>query len=238
MSSSRARSAVCAGVAEVLPRLAELGFDVVYLTPIHPIGHTHRKGRNNALVAGPGDPGSPWAIGSQDGGHTAVDPGLGTLEDFDRLIAAAADAGIEIALDFAIQCSADHPWLREHPEWFHHRPDGTLKYAENPPKRYEDIYNVNFECADWRGLWEALLEVVEFWVARGVRIFRVDNPHTKPFAFWQWLIGEVRGASPTCCSWPRPSPARRRCARSPRSASTSPTPTSRGRTRARSSRST
>jgi starch synthase (maltosyl-transferring) len=185
-----------AGVAALLPRLAALGFDVVYLTPIHPIGHTHRKGRNNALIAAPGDPGSPWAIGSEEGGHTAVDPGIGTLEDFDRLVAAAADAGIELAFDLAIQCSADHPWLREHPEWFHHRPDGTLKYAENPPKRYEDIYNVNFECADWRGLWEALLEVVEFWVARGVRIFRVDNPHTKPIAFWQWLIAEVRGREP------------------------------------------
>jgi starch synthase (maltosyl-transferring) len=185
-----------AGVAEVLPRLSELGFDVVYMTPIHPIGRTHRKGRNNALIAGPDDPGSPWAIGSAEGGHTSVDPQLGTLDDFDRLVTVAADAGIELALDLAIQCSADHPWLSEHPEWFHHRPDGTLKYAENPPKRYEDIYNVNFECADWRALWEALLEVVEFWVARGVRIFRVDNPHTKPLAFWQWLIAEVRGREP------------------------------------------
>ena len=184
------------GVAQQLPRLAELGFDVVYLPPIHPIGQTRRKGANNALVAAPGDPGSPWAIGSQEGGHTAIHPQLGTLEDFDRLIAAACDNGIEIAMDFAIQCSADHPWLREHPEWFYHRADGTLKYAENPPKRYEDIYNVNFDCDDWRALWEALLGVVEFWVARGVRIFRVDNPHTKPFAFWQWLIEEVRGREP------------------------------------------
>jgi starch synthase (maltosyl-transferring) len=182
-----------AGTAEILYGLAELGFDVVYMPPIHPIGETRRKGRNNSLVAGPEDPGSPWAIGSRLGGHTAVHPDLGTLEDFDRLIAAAGEAGIEIAMDFAIQCSADHPWLREHPEWFHHRPDGTLKFAENPPKRYEDIYNVNFDCADWRALWQALLEVVEFWVARGVRIFRVDNPHTKPVAFWEWLIGEVRG---------------------------------------------
>jgi starch synthase (maltosyl-transferring) len=184
------------GVAEQLEGLAELGFDVVYMPPIHPIGHTHRKGRNNALVAAAGDPGSPWAIGSEEGGHTAVHPQLGTLEDFDRLVAAARAAGIELALDFAIQCSADHPWLREHPEWFYHRPDGTLKYAENPPKRYEDIYTVNFDCEDWRGLWDALLEVVEFWVARGVRIFRVDNPHTKPLAFWQWLIEEVRGREP------------------------------------------
>jgi starch synthase (maltosyl-transferring) len=184
------------GVKEQLKGLAELGIDVVYMPPLHPIGHTHRKGRNNALVAGPGDPGSPWAIGSEEGGHTAVHPELGTLEDFDALIAAAREAGIELALDFAIQCSADHPWLREHPEWFYHRPDGTLKYAENPPKRYEDIYTLNFDCDDWRALWQALLEVVAFWVARGVRIFRVDNPHTKPLAFWEWLIGEVRGREP------------------------------------------
>jgi len=184
------------GVARVLPRLAELGFDVVYLTPIHPIGHAHRKGRNNALRAAPEDPGSPWAIGAPEGGHTTVHPDLGTLADFDRLIGAAREAGVEVALDFAIQCSADHPWLAEHPGWFHHRPDGTLKYAENPPKRYEDIYNVNFDCEDWRALWDALREVVEFWVARGVRIFRVDNPHTKPLAFWQWLIDEVRSREP------------------------------------------
>ena len=184
------------GVAEQLPRLAELGFDVVYLPPIHPIGHTHRKGRNNALVAGPQDPGSPWAIGSKEGGHTAVHPDLGTIEDFDELVAAARRHGLELALDFAIQCSADHPWLAEHPEWFHHRPDGTLKYAENPPKRYEDIHSVNFDCEDWRGLWQALLGVVDFWVDHGVRIFRVDNPHTKPFAFWQWLIEEVRAREP------------------------------------------
>ena len=184
------------GVEEVLPRLAELGFDVVYLPPIHPIGHTNRKGRNNALLAAPGDPGSPWAIGSEEGGHTTVDPGLGTLADFERLVARGAGLGVEVALDFAIQCSPDHPWLREHPEWFHHRPDGTLKYAENPPKRYQDIYNLNFDSEDWRGLWTALLEVVLFWTARGVRIFRVDNPHTKPHPFWQWLTSEVRAAHP------------------------------------------
>ena len=184
------------GVTEQLPRLAALGFDVVYLPPIHPIGRTLRKGRNNALVAAPGDPGSPWAIGSDEGGHTAVHPDLGTLEDFDALVSAAREHAIEIALDFAIQCSADHPWLHEHPEWFYHRPDGTLKYAENPPKRYQDIYNVNFACQDWRGLWQALKAVVEFWVDRGVRIFRVDNPHTKPLAFWEWLIAEVRGREP------------------------------------------
>ncbi|HEY1778082.1 MAG TPA: alpha-1,4-glucan--maltose-1-phosphate maltosyltransferase [Solirubrobacteraceae bacterium] len=185
-----------AGVAAQLPRLAELGFDVVYLPPIHPIGRTRRKGANNALIAGPSDPGSPWAIGAEEGGHTAVHPDLGTLADFDALIAASREAGIEIALDFAIQCSADHPWLSEHPEWFHHRPDGTLKYAENPPKRYEDIYNVNFDSENWRELWLALRGVVEFWVDHGVRIFRVDNPHTKPFAFWQWLIAEVRAREP------------------------------------------
>ena len=184
------------GVEKVLPGLADLGFDVVYLPPIHPIGRTNRKGKNNALVANPGDPGSPWAIGSEEGGHTAVAPELGTLADFEHLVARGAELGVEIALDFAIQCSPDHPWLREHPEWFHRRPDGTLKYAENPPKRYQDIYNVNFACPDWRGLWEALLDVVLFWVERGVRIFRVDNPHTKPLAFWEWLIREVRDREP------------------------------------------
>jgi starch synthase (maltosyl-transferring) len=184
------------GVTEQLPHLAALGFDVVYLPPIHPIGHTLRKGRNNALVAAPEDPGSPWAIGSDEGGHTAVHPDLGTLEAFDALVSAAREHAIEIALDFAIQCSADHPWLHEHPEWFHRRPDGTLKYAENPPKRYQDIYNVNFDCEDWQGLWQALKAVVEFWVEHGVRIFRVDNPHTKPLAFWEWLIAEVRGREP------------------------------------------
>jgi starch synthase (maltosyl-transferring) len=185
-----------AGVAEQMPRLAELGFDVVYLPPIHPIGRTHRKGRNNSPTAEPGDAGSPWAIGGPEGGHTAVNPELGTLDDFDRMVAAAAEHGIEIALDFAIQCSPDHPWLTEHPEWFHRRPDGTLKYAENPPKRYQDIYNVNFDSPDWRGLWDALLEVVVFWVERGVRVFRVDNPHTKPLPFWEWLIRAVRADHP------------------------------------------
>jgi starch synthase (maltosyl-transferring) len=185
-----------AGVERQLPRLAELGFDVLYLPPIHPIGRTNRKGRNNALTATAKDPGSPWAIGGPEGGHTAIHPDLGTIEDFDRLVARARAHGIEVALDFAIQCSADHPWLSEHPEWFHHRPDGTLKYAENPPKRYQDIYNVNFDCDDWRGLWEALRDVVLHWVSHGVRIFRVDNPHTKPLPFWEWLIAEVRGQEP------------------------------------------
>jgi starch synthase (maltosyl-transferring) len=184
------------GVERVLPQLAELGFDVVYLPPIHPIGETNRKGRNNSLEAVPDDPGSPWAIGGAEGGHTAAHPELGTLADFEGLVARGREVGTEIALDFAIQCSPDHPWLREHPEWFHRRPDGTLKYAENPPKRYQDIYNVNFACEDWRGLWEALRDVVRFWVERGVRCFRVDNPHTKPIAFWEWLIGDIRADEP------------------------------------------
>jgi starch synthase (maltosyl-transferring) len=180
------------GVRALLPRFAELGFDVVYLPPIHPIGRSNRKGRNNALEAGPNDPGSPWAIGSAEGGHDAVNPELGTVEEFERLCADAKELGLEIALDFAIQCSPDHPWLKQHPEWFNRRPDGTLKYAENPPKRYQDIYNVNFESEDWKGLWAALRDVVLVWVARGVTVFRVDNPHTKPVPFWEWLIDEVR----------------------------------------------
>jgi starch synthase (maltosyl-transferring) len=184
------------GVRAVLPALAELGVDVVYFPPIHPIGRTNRKGRNNALVAGPNDPGSPWAIGSEEGGHEAIAPELGTLAEFERLVADAKERGIAIALDFAIQCSPDHPWLKQHPEWFYRRPDGTLKYAENPPKRYQDIYNVNFECDDWRGLWEALRDVVLLWVSRGVTVFRVDNPHTKPVPFWEWLIDEVRAENP------------------------------------------
>jgi starch synthase (maltosyl-transferring) len=184
------------GVQEQLPALAELGFDVVYLPPIHPIGQTNRKGADNALTAAPGDPGSPWAIGDGSGGHEAVHAELGTTDDLKALTAAARANDIEIALDFAIQCSADHPWLTEHPEWFHHRPDGTLKYAENPPKKYQDIYNVNWDSPDWRGLWQALLEVVLHWVDCGVTVFRVDNPHTKPTAFWEWLIERVRRHNP------------------------------------------
>jgi len=184
------------GVAEVVPRLAELGFDVVYLPPVHPIGHTNRKGRNNTLTAAKGDVGSPWAIGSEEGGHDAIHPELGTWSDFDAMVAAAQEAGLEVALDFAIQCSPDHPWLKEHPEWFYRRPDGTLKYAENPPKRYQDIYNVNFESEDWQALWQALRDVVVSWVERGITVFRVDNPHTKPAPFWEWLIREVRAKHP------------------------------------------
>jgi starch synthase (maltosyl-transferring) len=179
------------GVEQQVPRLAELGFDVLYLPPIHPIGQTNRKGRDNALIAGPEDPGSPWAIGDATGGHDAVHQELGTIDDLRSLTAAAAEHGVDIALDFAVQCSADHPWLTEHPEWFHRRPDGTLKYAENPPKRYQDIYNVNWESEDWRGLWQALLEIMLQWVDCGVKVFRVDNPHTKPFEFWAWLIENV-----------------------------------------------
>jgi starch synthase (maltosyl-transferring) len=184
------------GVRAQLPAFAELGVDVLYLPPIHPIGRTNRKGRNNALDAAPDDPGSPWAIGSELGGHDAIDPQLGTVEEFERLVAEAKEQGIEIALDFAIQCSPDHPWLQEHPEWFHRRPDGTLKYAENPPKKYQDIYNVNFDSPDWKNLWAALRDVVLLWVSRGVTVFRVDNPHTKPVPFWDWLIDEVRREHP------------------------------------------
>ena len=184
------------GVRRQLPKLAEHGFDVLYLPPIHPIGVTNRKGRNNTLQAKPGDPGSPWAIGGAEGGHDAIHPELGTVEEFERLVEEAREHGLEIALDFAIQCSADHPWLKEHPEWFNRRPDGTLKYAENPPKRYQDIFNVNWDSEDWRGLWGALRDVVMTWVERGVRIFRVDNPHTKPLPFWEWLIADVRSEYP------------------------------------------
>ncbi len=182
-----------------LEAVAAMGFDVVYVPPVHPIGRAHRKGPNNTLIAGPDDPGSPWAIGSADGGHTAVAPELGTLDDFDHFVARARDLGMEVALDYALQCSPDHPWVGEHPEWFHHRPDGSIQYAENPPKKYQDIYPINFwpekESAR-KALWTACLEILEFWIGHGVAIFRVDNPHTKPVAFWEWLIPEVRDAHP------------------------------------------
>ena len=179
-----------------LPYISAMGFDVLYLPPIHPIGHTHRKGKNNAPTAGPGDPGSPWAIGAEEGGHRAVHPQLGTLDDFKRLVARARELGLEVALDMAFNCTPDHPHVKEHPEWFRWRPDGTVQYAENPPKKYQDIYPLDFETEHWQGLWEELKGVVLFWIEQGVRIFRVDNPHTKPFSFWEWLIAEVKRSHP------------------------------------------
>jgi starch synthase (maltosyl-transferring) len=179
-----------------LPYIAEMGFDVLYLPPIHPIGHTNRKGKNNVTRAKRNDPGTPWAIGSEEGGHKAVHPQLGTLEDFKKLIARSQEHGIEVALDIAFQCSPDHSYVKEHPEWFRWRPDGTVQYAENPPKKYQDIYPLEFETEHWEELWGELKSVVMFWIEQGVRIFRVDNPHTKPFTFWEWLIGEVRREYP------------------------------------------
>jgi len=190
------RSGTFRDACHELARIADLGFDVVYLPPIHPIGTSFRKGRNNALVAAPGDPGSPWAIGSAAGGHTAVNPELGTIEDFESFRRSAERLGLEIALDLAWQCSPDHPWVRTHPEWFRHRPDGTIKFAENPPKKYLDIVPFDFECEDWPSLWNALRDVTLFWIDRGVRIFRVDNPHTKTFGFWEWLIDRVHVVHP------------------------------------------
>ncbi|MBD9579111.1 alpha-1,4-glucan--maltose-1-phosphate maltosyltransferase [Pseudomonas sp. PDM23] len=186
-----------ADVHRRLPDIAAMGFDVLYFPPIHPIGRQHRKGRNNSLQAGPDDPGSPYAIGSEEGGHDAVHPQLGTLEDFRDLVEAARERGLEVALDFAIQCSPDHPWLREHPGWFSWRADGTIRHAENPPKKYEDIVNVDFYAPDAvPDLWMGLLQVVLGWVEQGVNLFRVDNPHTKPLPFWEWLIAEVRREHP------------------------------------------
>jgi len=182
--------------AAALPRLASLGFDVVYLAPIHPIGRTFRKGKNNSLTPDPDDVGSPWAIGNENGGHTAIEPALGTLEDFDRFVQSARDLDLELALDYALQCSPDHPWVREHPDWFFIRPDGTIKYAENPPKKYQDIYPLNFWCDDRVGLWNACRDVLLFWIAHGIKIFRVDNPHTKPLAFWEWVIRDIQNAHP------------------------------------------
>ncbi|PYN49652.1 MAG: alpha-1,4-glucan--maltose-1-phosphate maltosyltransferase [Candidatus Rokuibacteriota bacterium] len=190
------RSATFKEAEAQLARAAAMGFDVAYLPPIHPIGRAHRKGRDNALVAAPGDPGSPWAIGSADGGYTAVHPDLGTLEDFDRFVEAARRLRLEVALDFAIQCSPDHPWVHEHPEWFFHRPDGTIKYAENPPKKYQDIYPLNFQGEGAQALWEEMRRILEFWIGHGVSTFRVDNPHTKPVKFWEWLIRTIKDAHP------------------------------------------
>jgi starch synthase (maltosyl-transferring) len=193
-------------VERQLPEIAAMGFDILYLPPIHPIGRAFRKGRNNAIHAEPGDPGSPWAIGDKsagvaeikddDGGHKSIHSELGSFEDFERLVASTAAHGMEIALDIAFQCSPDHPWVTEHPDWFVIRPDGTIQYAENPPKKYQDIYPLNFESADWRGLWDELYAVFEFWIKHGVRVFRVDNPHTKALPFWEWCLGELHGKYP------------------------------------------
>ncbi|HWG84931.1 MAG TPA: maltotransferase domain-containing protein, partial [Deinococcales bacterium] len=179
-----------------LPRIAAMGFDVVYLPPIHPIGKVNRKGRNNSLTAAPDDPGSPWAIGSDEGGHDAVNPRLGTVEDFVAFREAAEKHGLEVALDFAIQAAPDHPWVKEHPGFFHHRPDGTIKFAENPPKKYEDIYPINFHGSEAEALWLELERVLEHWIGLGVKTFRVDNPHTKSFHFWEWVIERVKDRHP------------------------------------------
>jgi starch synthase (maltosyl-transferring) len=190
------RHGTFADVTARLPYVAGMGFDVVYLPPIHPIGRSFRKGKNNSTTPAPDDVGSPWAIGAAEGGHDAIHPALGTLEDFRRLVARAGELGLEIALDLAFQCSPDHPWVKEHPEWFRRRPDGTVQYAENPPKKYQDIYPIEFENPRWRELWAALLGIVLHWAEQGVRIFRVDNPHTKPLRFWEWLIAESRRIHP------------------------------------------
>jgi starch synthase (maltosyl-transferring) len=179
-----------------LPYIASMGFDVIYLPPVSPIGHTFRKGQNNATRAKKGDVGTPWAVGSEDGGHTAIHPQLGTLEDFRHFVAASKDHGLEVALDIAFQCTPDHPYVREHREWFRARPDGTIQYAENPPKKYQDIYPFDFENSDWRALWAELKSIFIFWIDQGVRIFRVDNPHTKPFSFWEWVITEITAQYP------------------------------------------
>jgi starch synthase (maltosyl-transferring) len=187
------------GVMVRVPELAEMGFDILYVPPIHPIGRTFRKGPNNTLAAGPDDPGSPWAIGAEEGGHTAIQPDLGTEDDLLALIAELRANGMELALDYALQCSPDHPWVTEHPEWFHHRPDGTIACAENPPKIYQDIYPLNFwpeREEDRLAMWNACKEILDHWISFGVRIFRVDNPHTKPMAFWEWVIAEVQAEHP------------------------------------------
>ena len=181
---------------EWLPYVASMGFDVIYLPPIHPIGKTFRKGRNNSLPAQPDDVGSPWAIGSTEGGHKSIHPDLGTLQDFRRFVSKAVDLGVEVALDIALQCTPDHPYVQQHREWFNTRPDGTIQYAENPPKKYQDIYPLNFETPNWRELWEELKSIFLFWIEQGVRIFRIDNPHTKSFSFWEWVIAEVKNQYP------------------------------------------
>ena len=200
-------------VEALLPEIAALGFDVLYLPPIHPIGTTKRKGRNNALAAAPGDPGSPWAIGGAEGGHKSIHPALGTPADFRRLVDAARRQGVEVALDIAFQCSPDHPYVGEHPDWFRHRPDGSIQYAENPPKKYQDIYPFNFETEDWRALWAELKSIFEHWLGEGVFVFRVDNPHTKPYPMWEWMIGELKREYPQAIflaeAFTRPNPMHR-----------------------------
>jgi starch synthase (maltosyl-transferring) len=193
---SPAKSGTFLDCVKRLPDIKSMGFDVIYLPPIHPIGSTNRKGKNNSLAADKDAPGSPWAIGNQEGGHKSIHPDLGTMKDFENFLAAARDFGIEIALDFAIQCSPDHPYVKSHPDWFYKLPDGSIRYAENPPKKYQDIYPINFNCADWKALWKELKSVVEFWIKKGITIFRVDNPHTKPLRFWEWLISEIQNDYP------------------------------------------
>ena len=195
-AAAKGRHGTLRDVVMQVPKIADMGFDVLYLPPIHPIGRVNRKGRNNRAESGPTDPGSPWAIGAEEGGHTVVHADLGTLDDVGRLVEALGAHGMELALDLAFQCAPDHPWVREHPEWFRTGPDGAIRYAENPPKKYEDIYPLDFETPAWKELWHALRDVVVFWVDRGIRIFRVDNPHTKPFAFWEWLIADIKRSHP------------------------------------------
>ncbi len=190
------QSATFADVEDQLPRIADMGFDVLYFTPIHPISKSKRKGRNNSLISVEGDPGVPYAIGSDEGGHDAIHPDLGTLDDFRRLVDEAARYGMEIALDVALQGSPEHPWLKEHPDWFYVRPDGSIKFGENPPKKYEDMYPLNFQSDAWKEIWDEMLRIILFWVDHGVKMFRVDNPHTKPTVFWEWLIGQVREEHP------------------------------------------
>lgn len=195
-SKDKSRSGTFLDCIDILPHVAGLGFDTLYFPPIHPIGESHRKGKNNSTTSKPGEPGSPWAIGSKLGGHKDINPELGTLSDFKKLVKAAKKLNIEIALDLAYQCSPDHPYVKEHPEWFKWRPDGTVQYAENPPKKYQDVLPINFENNDWKNLWEELKSIVEYWIEQGISFFRVDNPHTKPFVFWEWLMAEMRKDHP------------------------------------------
>lgn len=195
-SQDPSRSGTFSDCEALLPLIADWGFDTLYFPPIHPIGVSHRKGKNNSTSSQPGEPGSPWAIGSHLGGHKAINPELGTMADFEKLVKAAKKQGIEIALDLAYQCSPDHPYVKEHPQWFRWRPDGTVQYAENPPKKYQDVLPINFENEDWENLWNELKSVIEFWISKGIQVFRVDNPHTKPFIFWQWIMSEMRRDHP------------------------------------------